>query len=872
MEHVRGFRAALSNVAAKELKAFECVLRHELARRDDLHCVEVRKLKEEIEELRLKASRAAELEFELQRSRDPVPAGPAVPGNSNEQYPDSKQAKAMQFILGSGKSSEGQRHDLNECHGDYQQRFMDCSRELQRVKDALDFWQVEAKRWRLAYRNIHRNSPWKGPVSSGQRTRNPPAISLAPASGSPLHANPVETRSSYRKLASLGKSSPLPPRSEQIHSHTGPQSKQIKIPLEHKSTDIEQANSPRDATEFGTPASQIQEDGDTELDVALEEQLPPTSRQDNELTCKRHSVGINRVKSGVEEDSDNLVFVSEINLKRTRVETPVETPPKSTRLKEDLFSSSPAAPHACVGANGVHESIDLDEVTNRLYTPRKDQRKRRQIHTANRLAPSRAMDLGVHPDESLLFGKADTLLADVGDEFSSMADGGTSSDKLPHDIPDEAWCYREGQRHAARLMGNIRMKRREGTRAKQGRHNRRERIKKIETERLGADLMQNQNEHVSHNPAHRPVLQPIDANRALPRTTNDVPGQKRDTSSIGWHHGAPYINCLSEDGESGPDTEITDRRQHDQAARTATLDDAPKASRAVKTPAGHRLDQLLARPSPGRPRLSPANINTGIAKSSNTSKTPSTNAKETRQINAIEAVALGQDAPPSPTKPRPLPSSTKAPIIPQTSTTYISPFSKPSSISKNPHPTDNTSPLRSRPLSHLSLLDFKINPAQNQGFTHPFKETVRSRKQRNCLPGCTRLECCGTMFRKMAETGLFRPYHTSGLFASSQEDEDQKMMEDFLGDQAYRLRKMSKEDKAEVLLRAKTMILADHFGKHREVYAREPSPVGYWDVDMPNSQEAAEQKRMAEIRTRQKVEERYNAAMKKDGEWKFRDE
>lgn len=33
MEHFRGFRAALSNAAAKELKAFECVLRDELARR-----------------------------------------------------------------------------------------------------------------------------------------------------------------------------------------------------------------------------------------------------------------------------------------------------------------------------------------------------------------------------------------------------------------------------------------------------------------------------------------------------------------------------------------------------------------------------------------------------------------------------------------------------------------------------------------------------------------------------------------------------------------------------------------------------------------------------------------------------------------------
>lgn len=832
-------------------------------------------MKEEIEELRPKASRAAELELELQRSRVPVFAGPAVPGTNNEQDPDNKEAKAMPFGPGSGKSSEGQRHDVNAGHGDYQQRFMDCSCELQRVKDALEIWRLEAERWRLACRNIRRNSPWKGPVSSGQHKRKAPRISSAPASGSPSHGNAVDTRSSYPKLAPLGKSSPLLPRAEQIPPPTGSQSKQINIPLEHKSNeakqDAKQDDSPQDAAGFGTPASQTQEDSDTELDVALEEQLPATPWQDNDLTCKPHSVGINRTKPGVEEDSDNPVFVSEISLKRKRVKSPAKTSQKSKRLKEELSSSSPAAPHAGVGANGVHESIDLDEVTNRLYTPRKDQRKRQQVCTATTLSPSRTMALDVHPDENLLFGNADTLLADLGDEVY-ISDDGRSSDKTPHDIPDEAWCYREGQRHAARLIEDMRMQRREGTRAKQGRHNRRERVKIIETERLDADPMQNQNENVSHNPAPQPVLQPIDANRALPRTTNDLPDQKRKPSPIGWHHGAPYISCLSEDGENGPDTEITDRRQHDQAARTATLDDAPNASRAVKTPAGHRLDQLLARPSPDRPRLSPDNINTSIAKLSNTSRAPTTNSKQTRQIDITKAVAVGQGTPSTSTKPRTLPPSTKAPITPHTSTTYISPFSKPSSTSKNPHPTDNTPPLRSRPLSHLSLSDFKINPAQNQGFAHPFKETVRSREQRKCLPGCTRLECCGTMFRKMAETGLFRPYHTSGLFASSQEDEDQKMMEDFLGDQAYKLKKMSKEDKAEVLLKAKTMILANHFGKHREVYAREPSPVGYWDVDMPNSQEAAEQKRMAEIRTRQKVEERYNAAMKKDGEWKFRDE
>ncbi|KAL8719103.1 MAG: hypothetical protein Q9225_003838, partial [Loekoesia sp. 1 TL-2023] len=165
-----------------------------------------------------------------------------------------------------------------------------------------------------------------------------------------------------------------------------------------------------------------------------------------------------------------------------------------------------------------------------------------------------------------------------------------------------------------------------------------------------------------------------------------------------------------------------------------------------------------------------------------------------------------------------------------------------------------------------------INPEHNQGYEYPFKEVVRKKDQRKCIPGCTRLDCCGKIFRRMAETGLFKPFHTNHLTGSSQDDDDQAMMEDYLGDQAFRLRKMSKDEKAEVLLQAKTKILADHYGRHREVYAREPSPVGYWDVDMPNSQEVAELGRLAEIRNRQKVEERYREAMRPDGLWKFRDE
>lgn len=825
-------------------------------------------MKEEVEELRLKASRARELELELQRSRGSRSAGSAVSGIRNQVNPDNKEAKDMHFIPSSSKSCEDQGHDMTEDHGGYRQRFIDCSRELQRVKDALWSCQEEVKRWKQACKILHGNLPWKGLAKDRQRTRESPRTSSAPAGGSPSHANPVETRSSYSNSAPLGKRSPLSPRAEQIHSPIGSQGKQTII-LEYKFKEAKNDHSPKDADEFRIPASQTQEDGDTELDVAQEEQLPPIHWQDNDVISKAHLIGTGPTETAMEGDSENPAESLAAGQKRKAVTGSAELSQKPKRLKVEISSSSPTAPHVNVGASGVHESIDLDEVASRLYTPRKDRRQREKLSTTITLSPARANDVYIRPSGNFLFQDANTLPEDVGDEAPTLDDGKASERFLDH-LPDEAWCHREGQKHAARLIESVRSQRREEARAKQGRHNRRERVRYIGLERPDSDQGQKQCEQFSPNPAHRSVLQPISANKALPRTPNQLPNQKREPSPTGWHHGAQYISCLSEDGGSGPDAELTDRKRPNQVARTTTSDDVPNAPRLVKTSARHRLDQLLARPSPDRPRLTPNSINTGIANSSDT--TPTTNLRQVRQPNATKATAVGWGAPSTSTQPRHPPSSTKAPVSPQISTTYISPFSKPPSVSRSQRPHDITPPLRLRSLSRLSLSDFKVNPAKNQGFDHPFKETVRSRDQRKCLPGCTRLECCGTIFRKMAETGLFRPYHTSGLFASSQEDEDQKMMEDFLGDQAYTLRRMSKKDKAEVLLKAKTMILADHFGKHREVYAREPSPVGYWDVDMPNSQEAAEQKRMAEIRTRQKVEERYNAAMKKDGEWKFRDE
>ncbi|KXX81919.1 hypothetical protein MMYC01_201139 [Madurella mycetomatis] len=101
---------------------------------------------------------------------------------------------------------------------------------------------------------------------------------------------------------------------------------------------------------------------------------------------------------------------------------------------------------------------------------------------------------------------------------------------------------------------------------------------------------------------------------------------------------------------------------------------------------------------------------------------------------------------------------------------------------------------------------------------------------------------------------------------------DQEMLENYLGDEAYRLIGMVREEQQELWLKAKTQDLADRYGRHRHRYARRPSPPGYWNPDFPSTQEIEKSKTEAEKMERAVVEERWREAMRGGGRWLFRDE
>jgi hypothetical protein len=177
-------------------------------------------------------------------------------------------------------------------------------------------------------------------------------------------------------------------------------------------------------------------------------------------------------------------------------------------------------------------------------------------------------------------------------------------------------------------------------------------------------------------------------------------------------------------------------------------------------------------------------------------------------------------------------------------------------------------PLRSRPVQSLTLLDFKINPNYNQGFNFAFSEVVRGQDARKCLQGCTKPGCCGSKFRALVR-GLRDP--TKPLTAS-QEEADSILLDEYLGDNAYKLQNMSKEERDEVLLQARTRDYANKNGKHRHAFERPSSPPGFWRADMPTTQEEIEDRERAREEDRNIVEERYQEAMRKGGRFIFRDE
>jgi hypothetical protein len=175
--------------------------------------------------------------------------------------------------------------------------------------------------------------------------------------------------------------------------------------------------------------------------------------------------------------------------------------------------------------------------------------------------------------------------------------------------------------------------------------------------------------------------------------------------------------------------------------------------------------------------------------------------------------------------------------------------------------------LRNQPISKLRLDDFKINPLANEGHDFAYSDVVRDRDDRKCLPGCVDMHCCGKQFRALAESQRPNPPLTA-----AQRVEEQALLENYLGDYAFRLSTMTREERSGLWLEAKTQELANKYGKHRHRYSRMRSPPGFWNADFPSTQELEADRAESAQREKKSIQERYREATRPGGRWLFRDE
>jgi hypothetical protein len=337
--------------------------------------------------------------------------------------------------------------------------------------------------------------------------------------------------------------------------------------------------------------------------------------------------------------------------------------------------------------------------------------------------------------------------------------------------------------------------------------------------------------------------------RMLPRTSdpNAPKGRKRDPERE-----AKAIHALAEDGShsSRPSRCISPKSRKRADRRLGALLEQPTPDK----------QPLLLEPRSTRSETKPApQIKTPVAPRSRLSEnTP----------------ALGV-----------LPTPTSMPHAKATSGFMVAP-SPQHSISKNIkkekttiHTTPrNVKPLRDRPVIALRLEDFRLNPKIYHG-SELTAESIRGRDaRRHQMGGCKDPKCatCGGQLKLLAANLPVTVGST--LFASTQDDlltEDEKLIKYYLGDRfnQARVARMEAKERDALIMKAKELIISERHIRHRvKPNQRGKSPPGFWNVDMPDTQEIEAQREEADKREREVVEERYREAMRAGGKWVFKDE
>ena len=542
---------------------------------------------------------------------------------------------------------------------------------------------------------------------------------------------------------------------------------------------------------------------------------------------------------------------------------------KSRSVKDEVSSSSPL-----LFAQGLHlgefqDSLDLDDVGDHLTTPRKRQRLEQTRLRSSMLAPP------LTPD------KQDMLLDDMPE-----AEHGESGSPLVQDEDSRHFSHANvnprGQLAGKASQDDEEQQsklRKVEKKVQVGVHNNRviERQETAKQSPSGGKLSMHEDQIPATGGAHRlrtpqggrdteqikaefatpVILRPTDPNtRILPRTNESL--AQRQLPRISRDSGAAAVPALAEDEE---DLSTSD-----------THTDPITAKKASKIPdIHHRLGALLNEPFAAKdlPPL-PLSRTPGGSRGQTESRTPlartyyhtglkaltTPSTVPAKRPGLLESALDGNKALDEGSK-----SARAAPRVPAAKPI----FRKPPNFDEPLEARPEHEPLRARPMHRLRLEDFKLNPTHSD---YAYHESVRKHDEKKAISGCTDKNCprCKEI-RKFVENSGY-----ANLPGQNREEIDQRLMEDFVGGDRRRLSRMSAEEKKEILTKAQMQQFADKFGKHKQRFDRAQSPVGFWDLGFPSTQEDEQNRKAVEVRKREMVEERYWEAVREGGRYIFADE
>ena len=515
---------------------------------------------------------------------------------------------------------------------------------------------------------------------------------------------------------------------------------------------------------------------------------------------------------------------------------------KSCSVKNEMSSSSPLLFAQGLHLGELHDSLDLDDVGDHLTTPRKRQRLEQVLLRSSMLAPALAPDEQDMPLDDMpeaQYGECGSPL--MKDETSKQA---SYANVNPHGQLAGSTSRNDGEQQWK--LRKVEKKVHVGDRVI-------ERKDTAEQPPSGSIL----SKQIKAELATPVVLRPTDPNtRILPRP-NESPAKRQSLRSL-RDRGAAPVSTLAEDGED--------------LSSSNTHPDPITAKKASKVPdIHHRLGALLSEPfaakdlpplplprTPGG-RRGPTASRTPLARTYyhtglKALTTPSTVPAKRPGIpeSALDSIKASVEGSKSACAAQRVPAAT--PI-----------FRKPPNFDEPPEARPEHEPLRARPMHRLRLEDFKLNPAHSD---YAYHESVRKHDEKKAISGCTDKNCprCKEI-RKFVENSGY-----ANLPGQNREEIDQRLIEDFVGGDRRRLSRMSAEEKKEILTKAQMQQFADKFGKHKQRFDRAQSPVGFWDLGFPSTQEDEQNRKAVEARKREKVEERYWEAVREGGRYIFADE